>query len=418
MSNRILLVCHGYPFETIGGVGQVIEQLVTHLPRFGWEVHVLVPSTSTNSLSRQISVSSTSETWGTLHQLHRPIRKWSQSWKDEKANEQLFQWLKELNPNVVHIHHLNALPWEWILRGKEALDCYLWLTLHDYAIPCARGQLLDRYLQLCEGPISDQCTNCIHPWLTLDGWRREGLRLVHRPDKTVSERIDLTRRLVKSMDWIDAPSEHMTERFTKLYPSIRIQHCHLPIAAAKPGELQTTLIIDEHRFLFVGSIHPSKGLHILLRSFTRLQKKHPRIRLTIIGHDSPSDVVANYAQIWKDFAEANSNIDWMGQIPHQEVLNQMSRHHTLVLPSVWNENSPIVVREAIQRGLHVICGRGGSSELSPTILDVEPLSVLHLMNRMNEVVGQPRPSRKTYPPADKTIAEWVQTATQTKRKAH
>ena len=31
---RILLVCHGHPFETIGGVGQVIEQLVAHLPRW------------------------------------------------------------------------------------------------------------------------------------------------------------------------------------------------------------------------------------------------------------------------------------------------------------------------------------------------------------------------------------------------
>ena len=41
VNRKILLVCHGYPLENIGGVGQVIEQLTTYLPTLDWDVHVL-----------------------------------------------------------------------------------------------------------------------------------------------------------------------------------------------------------------------------------------------------------------------------------------------------------------------------------------------------------------------------------------
>ena len=408
MTKRILLVCHGHPFETIGGVGQVVEQLTTHLPKQGWEVHVLVPST--HKWLASISITSNIETWGILHKLHRPIRRWSQSWKDEKTNDRLFEWIRDLNPSVIHIHHLNELPWEWLLQGKQILRYHLWLTLHDYAIPCARGQLLNQHLQLCDGPNDSRCTDCIRPWLALDGWKRQGMGMIHQPNLSIAARNDLTVRLLSAIDHIDAPSQHLIEHFRHIYPSIQIQHCTLPMPAIEESQHTHTTSDIHHRFLFVGSIHPSKGLHILLRAFVLLRQRRSNVRLSIIGHDSPSDVVSNYGQIWKDFTTTVSNIDWIGTVSHQEVLKQMNQHQTLVLPSLWRENSPIVVREALQRGMHVICGEGGSYELSPAIIQVKPISVNALMTRMNEVVGQPLPSRQTYPLPENTISEWVQSA--------
>ena len=410
ITKRMLLVCHGHPFQTIGGVGQVIEQLVTHLPKQGWEVHALAPSSNTSL--RQISITSTQQSWGTLHSLNRPIYRWSQSWRDEKTNDHLLRWVEQLHPTVIHIHHLNKLPWEWLLKGKESIAYHLWLTLHDYAIPCSRGQLLDRHLHLCDGPRPIRCKDCVQSWLTLDGWQRKGLKIIHRPDGSISERIDLAATLLSAMDHIDAPSLNMINHFKQLYPTIRIRHCQLPMATVEPMRSQEERTVNGHRFLFVGSIHPSKGVHILLRAFAMLQKSHPSVRLSIIGQDSASDVVHNYGQIWKDFAGNTCNVDWIGTLSHQDVLKQMSQHQTLVLPSVWRENSPIVVREALQRGLHVICGRGGSHELSSTILHVQPLSVSALMNKMKTVVHQTLPSKRTYPPPENTIFEWVQNSTQ------
>jgi glycosyltransferase involved in cell wall biosynthesis len=44
----------------------------------------------------------------------------------------------------------------------------------------------------------------------------------------------------------------------------------------------------------------------------------------------------------------------------------MVDHDVLVLPSIWPENSPLVVREATAAGLHIIARDiGGTRELAP-----------------------------------------------------
>ena len=405
MKPKMLLVCHGYPFESIGGVGHVVKQLTEHLPKLDWDVHVLVPATS-RWMSR-VYISSTPLAWGTLHCLHRPIRRWSQSWSDKRTNDQLLEWVSRLKPDTVHIHHVNGLPWEWVIDGKDTQRYRLWLTLHDYALPCARGQLLHRYLERCEGPQTNRCTNCLQPWLTLDGWMRTGSTISHLPEGIVSKRIALAHRLLSTIDRIDAPSQHLITQFRRLYPSLTVEHCHLPMPKVERTEAQRFYNHDNHRFLFVGSVHPSKGIHLALRAFTRLQRNHSRISLTIIGHHSASDIVPSYVRIWRDFANSFPNVDWLGSRSHEFVLHQMLSHHTLVLPSVWPENSPIVVREALQRGMHVICGNGGSFELSPSILRAEPLCIRTLTQRMKEVMNLPSPTSVTYPSPEKTIAEWI-----------
>ena len=75
--------------------------------------------------------------WGTLHRLRRSVRRWSKSWSDNKVNEQLIEWISTLKPDVIHLHHLDGIPWKWLIDGKQQDSYRLWLTLHDYAIPCA-----------------------------------------------------------------------------------------------------------------------------------------------------------------------------------------------------------------------------------------------------------------------------------------
>ena len=42
----------------------------------------------------------------------------------------------------------------------------------------------------------------------------------------------------------------------------------------------------------------------------------------------------------------------------------MAEHHTIILPSLWPENAPIVLREASALGLQIICTSGGGEEIS------------------------------------------------------
>ena len=45
----------------------------------------------------------------------------------------------------------------------------------------------------------------------------------------ISQRLDLAHKLLESMDWIDAPSQHIIEQFRQIYPHLPIALCQLPM---------------------------------------------------------------------------------------------------------------------------------------------------------------------------------------------
>jgi alpha-maltose-1-phosphate synthase len=95
------------------------------------------------------------------------------------------------------------------------------------------------------------------------------------------------------------------------------------------------------RVLFVGALSQAKGLGYLLQAAARLERL---IELTLIGHRVsdliPSQVVLNRYR-------------WIPSLPHDELLDEMSRHDVLVLPSL-HEGFGLVISEAMAQGLVVI----------------------------------------------------------------
>ena len=46
----------------------------------------------------------------------------------------------------------------------------------------------------------------------------------------------------------------------------------------------------------------------------------------------------------------SSRVRWCGKLPHTEVIGRITRADVLVLPSVWPENQPLVMLEALAAG--------------------------------------------------------------------
>ncbi len=387
----ILLVAHGFPLQTIGGVGQVVQQLLQHLPDLGWDVHLVVPKRSRSRILRP-KIVQTVYPWGTLHTVLRYNLRWSTSWMDQHTNALLQKLVEQIHPQRIHVHHLSGLPVQWLITQQNSL---LHITLHDYALPCARGQLIDRNLQVCAGPSTLNCTECIEPWTLLE----------HNPKATILTRLDIVFQLLQKANRLDAPSHDLIARFKSIYPMIDVSHCALPIAAANQKPYTSMSNKDSiPKYLFVGSLHPSKGLHIALQAFVKLQFS---AYLSIVGSESPSDVHPHYGKIWKDFATQYPNIHWLGSVPHGTVLTLMDEHDVLILPSLWPENSPIVVREALQRGMRIVVGRGGSTELSDTIIQANPLSVYTVHQALIQALKDPHVEPQTFPSPRSTIASWI-----------
>jgi glycosyltransferase involved in cell wall biosynthesis len=105
------------------------------------------------------------------------------------------------------------------------------------------------------------------------------------------------------------------------------------------------------RVLFVGALSQAKGLGYLLEAVAPLERD---IEFTLIGRRvSPAVPLSSLLDKYR----------WIPSLPHDELLQEMSRHDVLVLPSL-HEGFGLVMTEAMGQGLVVIATpHTGASDL-------------------------------------------------------
>jgi len=103
---------------------------------------------------------------------------------------------------------------------------------------------------------------------------------------------------------------------------------------------------EDNLLLYLGRISPSKGLPVLLESLRYLKKS---VRLAIVG---PVDCSLKcYQDILKLIERENQKgkheIKYLGGIPQAEVIKLYQKASIFILPSIWGENLPVVILEAL-----------------------------------------------------------------------
>lgn len=350
----VLFVCHGFPLNTMGGVGKIVETLIQHMASIGWDVHLLTPQQHRITRTK---ITNTKYSWGTHHTLHTSTLLWHHSWSSSSAIGTLQTLCQEWNFDICHIHHLSGLPLDW--KHILPTHCKLVLTLHDYALPCARGQLYHRDHYVCSGPTMEKCTLCLEPFLQWYAAKQ----------KYVEQRLDLVQQLLSRADIIQSPSVDLQKRCGQLYPSVSIELVHLPVDTIYSTHFLSSVLSSVPKTrdcIFVGSIIPTKGLHLVLKAMHHIHRLYPKehYSLGIIGSGFPTAHFPTYEQHCHQLA-MGLDIVWYGTLSAHEIKNILPQYKTLVVPSLWPENSPISIREAKQFRLDIVCPRyGGSAELS------------------------------------------------------
>ncbi len=120
--------------------------------------------------------------------------------------------------------------------------------------------------------------------------------------------------------------------------SIKVIPYGAPAACEKISERSAS---GRLRVLFVGALGQAKGLSYLLTAVSRLQG---HVELTLIGRRISATVPD---------PETLKRHRWLPSLPHNELLDEMSRHDVLVFPSL-HEGFGLVITEAMARGLVVI----------------------------------------------------------------
>jgi glycosyltransferase involved in cell wall biosynthesis len=353
---RIALAVHRFPPESLGGVEVYTWDLARALTRAGHEVGVFYPLAGVTPEAQRVERDGV-RLWRALQDIDRaqegPVSQFWHTFRDTGIEAEFVRFLAETRPEVVHFQHVQGVSARLIemARGRPRL-----LTLHDFWFFCFNSQLLRPGDELCGGPrLGWNCVDCatVRPDL-------RGLRAV-RPlvALPLAYRNAALRRTVEGVDLFIAPSEFLRRRYIgEGFPGqhIRVLENGLDVerlAAEPPSPLPSPP--GRPHFGFIGALAPHKGVHVLIDAFNRLP---PGAALTIYGNE---DALPAYVAELKALAR-HPHVRLAGQLDPRAVGAALRQMDCLVVPSLWYENSPVVIQEAFACGRPVIASRVGALE--------------------------------------------------------
>jgi glycosyltransferase involved in cell wall biosynthesis len=167
---------------------------------------------------------------------------------------------------------------------------------------------------------------------------------------SIQHRLNYLPQWLPQIKHIIAPSTHMRNMFVlNGFPAERIIISPYGVQPPAPGFIKTPS--TKLRFGFIGRVTSIKGVHLLLEAFAQLSRSE-RTELTIYGKaDVKSDP---YMRALQRQAERLPNVKFASFVANTH-LNEIYRYlDVLVVPSIWPENSPITILEALAHGIPII----------------------------------------------------------------
>jgi len=306
------------------------------------------------------------------------------------------EFLDDFKPDIVHIQHLSTLSLDLVHVVREK-GLPIVGTLHDYFYVCPRVQLIKGDRSLCEesNRLSD-CVACLadsdkDPLLERLGalptmvrknlfvprsWRGvfSYIAGVATPTKPLvrMDSIERMRHRTTAVDQalaqfqrIIAPSADLARRFER-YAEMkegRVTALHHTVDTSALTFRKRVNLKAPVKIGYAGKILRVKGLEVLLNAVAKLPAG--LVEVDVYGAPSWSsleDVV--YFRRMKKLAETLPvTIHSEGYKPEQ-VGQIFDSFDLFVIPSIWYENSPLVIQEAFAAGVPVVCtDQGGPGEL-------------------------------------------------------
>jgi glycosyltransferase involved in cell wall biosynthesis len=348
---KVLVMAHGHPDFSIGGAEIAAYNLYTALkerPEIS-ETTFLARTDHASLAPGAIGLKRTNE-----YLWRQDIGDWFrlQSSYPNAIYTTFREFLQIKNPDVVYVHHFANMGIEILRELRRTLpNAFIALTLHEYMAICQRnGQMVkNNTKRLCYRESTEDCNLCFPAYSVQDFWLRKHFIQKHfeAADMFVSPSEFLRQRY---LDW-GIPSDYITV-IENGQPSFS-----RPVE--KPRE-------QRNRFGFFGQVTEYKGVDLLLQA---LHLMRPQVRKSMLVEIHGANLEVQ-GQWLRELVEklrtpliAEGSLRWVGPYEPQEMQRRMSKVDWVIVPSIWWENSPMVIQEAFCSGRPVICsGIGGMAE--------------------------------------------------------
>lgn len=356
---HILKIIHGYPPNYNAGSEVYSQSICNELSKthkvsvFTREENVYTPCFSIRK--EQINDNLI------LYFVNNPQGK--DGYRHQQMDNNFADLLKKLNPDVAHVGHLNHLS-TGLIDELNTLKIPIIFTLHDFWLMCPRGQFLTRSIgtndnfRVCNKQEDKKCaTDCYSVYFSgkeenekadIENWRN-----------WINQRMVETKAIVDKVEVFIAPSNYLRDRFINDFnvPADKIVYLDYGFPTEYLTQTEKSKEKTDYTFGYIGTHIPAKGVNILIEAFKQIEEK---AALKIFGRSNGQSTNA-----LKEMAKSSKNkIEFEGEYINHNLANDVfSNVDCIVVPSIWGENSPLVIHEAQACNVPVITADfGGMKE--------------------------------------------------------
>lgn len=385
---KVILTIHHFPPNYSAGAEIYTFRLANWLTKHGHSVEVVCVESITHPTEHKLEsrheIYEGLSVWRLYFNLKESPDPFQYSFDNPLIGAWFSEFLKQVKPDLVHMNSCYLLSVSTITAIKQQAIPLI-VTLHDFWFVCPRITLLKPTGQVCTVPENmAECAWCLATEQrrfrlpeTISGGAvgRLAQQLLAQPFganllgiKPTGNDLAYRRRLLLDSlcqaDLILSPSEFLRNVFLKqgisstkiIYSRIGLDTSHWLTPPEKSGVPSSEMQIG-----YIGQLSHHKGVHLLIEAFKRLSFAGRSARLKIYG---APEAFPKYVQQLHNLTNGNPAIEFMGRFDNRRVAEILHQTDVMVVPSIWYENSPITIMEALTTNTPVVTTNlGGMSEL-------------------------------------------------------
>jgi glycosyltransferase involved in cell wall biosynthesis len=394
------MVIHCFFPESVGGSENYTLTLSRKLIERGWDVTIV--SGIKDLTRKRYEVTEGTYEGITTVKINNPPELYSgfsEYFTNSTIDGIVRETAKKERPGIIHFQHTAYLSSRLPEIARE-MGIPSIFTLHDYWYMCYRSQLLRPMEGICPGPSEGiNCATCYDPVYTpnvskvplfnrmlqlplvrnIDFKRRLSPEMKRRikdvlyrkisspsyhPDKEAGAvrehvlRIQFMKQQLLFPHRVVSPSRYLKKRYER--EGFR-EILHVPHGFDAKHPVAHPAYDGKLVLAYLSNIVPFKGPDVILRE---LRFVHRRRDIKILFYGKVLDEI--YQHKLEAMAEAYPDVDisFKGPYSGKGALEEILRGvHCVVFPSLWEENQPLVIGEAMQYGVPVIStSLGGAPE--------------------------------------------------------
>lgn len=393
---RVLVVNHGYPPDFNGGSEVYAQMVALQLKESGQCESVHVFAREHDPYRPDFEIRKTTD------QLDSDLPVYRMNYSREapyfrfiaKEVDRAFkEVLDDVKPDIVHLHHMNHLSLNLPTIAKTAGADVLY-TLHDFWLMCPRGQFLQTGAarndpwKLCDGQENGKCAEQCYVGRYASGIYDNSSSQSEDDElqywtSWIASRMKATRKACEHIDAFIAPSQYLRNKFVNDFSLPAEKVIVEPygffrdrLANREEAPARSVLERDPYVFAYAGRHQPAKGINLLVEAALKLLQdtnssdscslEHIPFRVKIFGRQDANTSRALQRKIAEcPDPRAGDLFSWEPEYVNKDIVDKVFNEiDCLVVPSIWEENSPLVIHEAQQCRVPVITASyGGMGEL-------------------------------------------------------